>query len=71
MSVNTESIIQNIMERISEIGYVKPEDVAFVFIPGIAHRVVLSQEARLNRESAQTILAEILHAVEVPYAGNR
>ena len=54
-----------------ERDYVKPEDVAFVFIPGIAHRVVLSQEARLNRESGQTILAEILHAVEVPYAGNR
>ena len=27
MSVNTESIIHNIMERISEIGYVKPEDI--------------------------------------------
>ena len=27
MSVNTESIIHNIMERISGIGYVKPEDL--------------------------------------------
>ena len=27
MSVNTESIIHNIMERISEIDYVKPEDI--------------------------------------------
>ena len=27
MSVNTESIIHNIMERISGIGYVKPEDI--------------------------------------------
>ena len=27
MSVNTESIIHHIMERISEIGYVKPEDI--------------------------------------------
>ena len=54
-----------------ERDYVKPEDVAFVFIPGIAHRVVLSQEARLNRESAQTILGEILHQVEVPYQGGR
>ena len=54
-----------------ERDYVKPEDVAFVFTPGIAHRVVLSQEARLNRESAQTILGEILHQVEVPYQSGR
>ena len=27
MSVNTESIIHNILERVSGIGYVKPEDI--------------------------------------------
>ena len=27
MSVNTESIIRNILERVSGIGYVKPEDI--------------------------------------------
>ncbi|MBQ3176585.1 MAG: MoxR family ATPase [Clostridia bacterium] len=54
-----------------ERDYVKPEDVAFVFAPGIAHRIVLSQEARLNRETAEGILAELLRGTEVPFHGER
>lgn len=54
-----------------ERDYVKPEDVAFVFTPGIAHRIVLSQEARLNRESAEGILSELLRGTEVPFHGER
>ena len=46
--------------------YVLPEDIAFVFAPGIAHRIVLSQEARLNRETQTDILGEILRSVEAP-----
>lgn len=52
-------------------NYVLPEDVAFVFVPGIAHRIVLSQEARLNRESQGDVLQEILRSVEVPYKTGR
>lgn len=52
-------------------NYVLPEDVAFVFVPGIAHRIVLSQEARLNRESQADVLQEILRGVEVPYKTGR
>ena len=51
--------------------YVLPEDIAFVFIPGIAHRIVLSQEARLNRETQTDILAEILRSVEAPFKTKR
>jgi MoxR-like ATPase len=51
--------------------YVLPEDIAFVFAPGIAHRIVLSQEARLNRETATDILAEILRSVEAPFKTKR
>lgn len=51
--------------------YVLPEDIAFVFIPGIAHRIVLSQEARLNRETASDILGEILRTVEAPFKTKR
>lgn len=54
-----------------ERDYVKPEDVAFVFTPGIAHRIVLSQEARLNRETAEGILSELLRGTEVPFHGER
>ncbi len=51
--------------------YVLPEDIAFVFTPGIAHRIVLSQEARLNRESQTDILTEILRSVEAPFKTKR
>ncbi len=51
--------------------YVLPEDIAFVFTPGIAHRIVLSQEARLNRESQTDILGEILRGVEAPFKTKR
>ena len=30
MSINTESMIRNILERVSRIGYVKPEDIPFL-----------------------------------------
>lgn len=56
---------------LKERDYVKPEDVAFVFTPGIAHRIVLSQEARLNRETAEGILSELLHGTDVPFHGER
>ena len=51
--------------------YVLPEDIAFVFVPGIAHRIGLSQEARLNRETQTDILAEILRSVEAPFKTKR
>ena len=51
--------------------YVLPEDIAFVFAPGIAHRIVLSQEARLNRETQNDILGEILRTVEAPFKTKR
>ncbi len=56
---------------LKERDYVKPEDVAFVFTPGIAHRIVLSQEARLNRETAEGILSELLRGTDVPFHGER
>ena len=56
---------------LKERDYVKPEDVAFVFAPGIAHRIVLSQEARLNRETPEGVLAELLRGTEVPFHGER
>ena len=51
--------------------YVIPDDVAFVYAPAIAHRLVLSQEARLNRASEKEILSEILRSVQVPYKAAR
>lgn len=46
--------------------YVTGEDVQAVFFDVCAHRVILSQEARLEGKSAQDVLQELLHRVDVP-----
>ena len=46
--------------------YVTGEDVQAVFFDVCAHRVILSQEARLGAKSAQDVLQELLHRVDVP-----
>ncbi len=51
--------------------YVLPEDVSALFLPAISHRIILSQEARINRESKTDILRDILSSVEVPYVTGR
>lgn len=51
--------------------YVLPDDIAALFRNAIAHRLTLSQEARLSHKSAVDILGEILRATEVPYKGKR
>jgi len=51
--------------------YVLPEDVSALFLPAVSHRIILSQEARINRESKTDILRDILSSVEVPYVTGR
>lgn len=51
--------------------YVTPEDVSALFLPATAHRIILSQEARINRESKTDILKDILASVEVPFVTGR
>ena len=46
--------------------YVTGEDVQAVFCDVCAHRVILSQEARLGAKSAQDVLQDLLHRVDVP-----
>lgn len=52
-------------------NYVLPEDVSALFCPVVAHRVILRQEAKLNRRTAEDILDEVLHSVEVPYQAKK
>jgi MoxR-like ATPases len=52
-------------------GYVLPEDVAAVYRSTIAHRLILKQEAKLDRLTAEDILTEILRRTEAPYKGKR
>lgn len=51
--------------------YVIAEDVAALFASAITHRIVLSQDARLNRVSAEDAVREAFKSVEVPFKTGR
>ena len=46
--------------------YVLPDDIKFLAVPTLAHRVILGPGARLRDISAQQIVEEILSALPVP-----
>lgn len=46
--------------------YVLPDDVALLYRPAVGHRLVLKQEARLNRVSTDALLGELLRQTAVP-----
>ncbi len=52
-------------------NYVIPEDISAIFVNTVAHRVMLKQEAKLQRITAEQVLREILRAVDVPFVGRR
>ena len=54
-----------------ERDYVIPDDVSAIFSPVVGHRLILKQEARLNRVAANDILSDIRRSVEVPYVTPR
>lgn len=47
-------------------GYVIPEDVSSVFPLVAVHRLILSQEAKMNHRSTEDIIAQLLERVEAP-----
>ena len=52
-------------------NYVLPEDIAAIFRHTIAHRLILKQEAKLARITADDLLLEILRKTEIPYKTKR
>lgn len=46
--------------------YVIPEDIKEIWLPVMAHRVVLTSEARFQKKTAELLLCEILEETEVP-----
>ncbi|MBE5774683.1 MAG: MoxR family ATPase, partial [Clostridiales bacterium] len=46
--------------------FVKPEDVQKMAEPVLAHRLVLSPEARMRNMTAQRVLSNVMGAVQVP-----
>lgn len=51
--------------------YVIPEDIAALYGRVIAHRVALRQEAKLNKITAQDVLADILRRTNAPFLSSR
>ena len=47
--------------------YVLAEDVSALYAPAVAHRIMLSQAARLEKKTAPEVLSEIARTIEVPY----
>lgn len=50
MSVNTDSMIRNILDRVSRIGYVKPEDIPNIDL--YMDQVTTFMEAQLAHSNA-------------------
>ena len=51
--------------------FVLPEDVSALFLPAISHRIILSQEARIERMNTADVLRDILTSTEVPFVTGR
>lgn len=51
--------------------YVLPDDVKAVFVRSVAHRLVLTQEAKLARTTPESILQEISLKTPIPFRGSR
>ena len=47
-------------------SYVVPEDVAEVFVPVVAHRVMLKRETKIAGQTAEKVLYGILKKTPVP-----
>jgi len=51
--------------------YVLAEDVSALYVSAVAHRIMLSQEARLEKKTAAEVLNILSRNVEVPYRTGR
>ena len=49
-------------------GFVLPDDIKHLAVPVLAHRLILTAEARVGRRDAQQIVAELLERVPVSLA---
>jgi MoxR-like ATPase len=47
-------------------GFVLPDDVKFLAIPVLQHRLMVNPESRLRRVTAEAVLGEVLKEVKVP-----
>jgi MoxR-like ATPase len=47
-------------------NYVLPDDIKELLVPVLAHRIILSEEAKLRGENSEHILEEIISRISVP-----
>lgn len=52
--------------RFQDRDFVVPDDIKYVFLPSMRHRIVLAPAAQLEGIDADQVLANILEAIEVP-----
>jgi MoxR-like ATPase len=50
-------------------SYVIPDDIKYLAVPALAHRLMAKTEARLRGRSAEDIIKEILNQLPVPVEG--
>ena len=47
-------------------NYVLPDDVKYLAVPALAHRLIIQAEARLRGHSMESMINEIVSKVPVP-----
>jgi len=51
--------------------YVLPDDLQALAVPVLAHRIIPTTDAQLNRRTTDAIVAEIVHRLPLPHDRNR
>ena len=60
------SLASQAMAAIRGRNYVIPDDVKYLAVPALAHRIIAKTEARLRGQSLEAIVSEVVSAVPVP-----
>lgn len=55
----------------NERDYVLPDDIKKMAIPVLSHRIILRQEAKLRKVTAEDIISSVLNSVNVPLVASR
>jgi len=54
------------LAALKERTYVIPDDIKYLAMPVLQHRIILTQEAQISTISPSGIIGEILERIEVP-----
>jgi len=54
------------LAMLRERTYVIPDDIKYLVVPVLAHRLILREEERLRGQTAETILADIINNTPIP-----